>query len=429
MARTKIALIGAGGATFGSLTVYEAVRAEGLRGSELVLIDIDEARLELTRAAGERMNEAMGRPFTITVETDTALGVEGADFVVISVEQGRWRYWKQDLEIPRAHGSLQDMGENGGPGGLFHALRTIPLVLGICRTIEEVCPEAFVINVTNPLPRVNMAIHRATSLRCIGDCPELRLALPRLASYLLVPPTQLDVGAWGLNHFTWIHELSHSTTGEDLYPRLRRHVARFPFLHGKLARQCFDELGRYPVSSDSHIGEYLPSRGSSSRSVLPSWFPYQLFSELECSGRVLLTKWYGEGRFPLPFRLLPKAIEGVMLLVEALVTGCERRIGAVNVLNRGHIPNLPDWAVVEVPARTVDGSLVPRDVPPLDEPLATLLRDQCEIQSLIVDAVLQKDPELAIRALCSDPLAPPTEAACRCTFEEVLTLQRDVMPF
>ena len=427
--QTKIALIGAGGATFGTLTVYEAVRAEGLRGAELMLIDIDAQRLEVTRAAGERMNEAQGSPLDIRTDTDTARGLEGADFVVLSVEVGRWRYWKQDLEVPRKYGSLQDMGENGGPGGLFHALRTIPLVVGICRIIEDVCPDALLVNVTNPLPRVNLAIHRATGLRCLGDCPEYRLAMPRLGMHLGVPAAKVDAAAWGLNHFTWIHDLRHADTGEDLYPRLRRHVRVLPFLHGKLGRRCFEEFGVYPISSDSHIGEYLPSDGPGSRSVLPAWFPYQQFSELECSLRVRLSTWYGEGKFRLPMRILPKAVEGAMAMLEALVTGAQEIIPAVNVLNQGYIPNLPAWAVVEVPALTQNGELIPASVPPLDEPLGTVMNEQCEIQSLNADAALQGDPGLALEALQRDPMAPPTKEACRKTLDEIMSLQKDVLPF
>lgn len=427
--RTKIALIGAGGATFGSLTCYEAVRAEGLRGAELTLIDINPDSLERTRAAAARMNRAFGDPLTITTDTDTARGVEGADFIVLSVEAGRWKYWRQDLDVPRKHGSRQDMGECGGPGGLFHAMRTIPLALSICRVIEKHAPGALLINVTNPLSRVTMAIQRETSLNCIGDCPEFRLARPRLALSLMMSADDILADAWGLNHFTWYHNITDRDTGADLYGRLRRNARRFPFLHGKLARKCFDEFGLLPVSSDSHIGEYLASGGRASRSVLPGWFPYQQFSEFECGLRVRLTELYGRGRVDLPLKKMPRAVEGSMELVEALATGAEKRFDAVNVCNDGYIPNLPSWSVVEVPCETSRGELIPATVPPIGEPLAAVMLRQCEIQKLNVDAAVNKDPEAAIKALALDPLAPPTEQACRDTFNEMKHLQGDVWGF
>jgi alpha-galactosidase len=427
--RIKIALIGAGGATFGSLTCYEAVRAQGLRGGELMLIDINAETLERTRAAAERMNRALGEPLAISADTDTARGIQGADFIVLSVEAGRWKYWRQDLEVPCKHGSMQDMGECGGPGGLFHALRTIPLALSVCRIIEEHAPGALLINVTNPLPRVTLAIQRATKLRCIGDCPEFRLAQPRLALGLMAPMSNLRATAWGLNHFTWYHEITAADSGADLYPRLRRNARLFPFLHGKLARKCLDEFGLYPVSADSHIGEYLPSAGRSSRSVLPEWFPYQQFSEFECGWRVRLTEWYGQGRISLPLEKMPRAVEGAMELVEALATGAHKEFGAVNARNDGRIPNLPDWAVVETPAQTRNGQLEPASMPPVPEPLAGVMQTQCEIQRLTVDAALNTDPEAAIAALAIDPLAPPTEQACRAAFEEMKSLQGDAWGF
>jgi len=165
----KIALVGGGGVSFGPVTMYGAVRAPGLRGATIVLIDINEKGLESARAAGERLNAQMGNPVRIETETDTARGVRGADFVMLSVAVERKKYWKQDYAIPRKHGSHQDMGECGGPGGLFHSLRSIKLVLEICKTLEQNAPEALLLNVTNPLPRVNYAIHRATSLQCVGD--------------------------------------------------------------------------------------------------------------------------------------------------------------------------------------------------------------------------------------------------------------------
>ncbi|HOO56411.1 MAG TPA: hypothetical protein PLN69_06290 [bacterium] len=428
--KSRIAMIGAGGATFGTLMSYEAMRADGLNGGTLALIDINEERLEVTRAAAERMNEQLGSGMTIESYTDTPRGIEGADFILLSVEVGRWKHWKEDLEIPRKYGSRQDMAENGGPGGLFHSLRTINLVLKICEVIEKHNPDAVLINVTNPLPRVNLAISRATKLNLLGDCPEFNLGMIRLARFLLMPPERIAARAWGLNHFSWINELVDADSGRDLYPVLDRHIKYFPFMHGKLVRKCYRDFGMYPVSSDSHIGEYLPSEGPSSRSVLPGWFPYQKFSEFECSLRVRASKSYGAGRLNLPLEKFPRAIEGSMKLVEALATGRQAPINAINVVNSGlYIPNLPEWAIVEVPARTENGELIPDSMPPVPEPLLGHMELQTRIQSLIADSVLNRDPELAVDALEIDPLSPPTREACKKTFDEIVRLQKYAMPF
>jgi len=423
----RIALVGAGGASFGPVMAYETVCAEGLAGATLVLVDINAPRLETAAAAARRMNESRGNPVNIETETDTARGVAAADYVLLSVEAGRWKYWKQDLEIPRGHGSLQDMGENGGPGGTFHALRTISLVLKICKLIEENAPHATLINVTNPLSRVCLAVHRATKINCIGLCPELMLCKLRLARCLFIPPEKIVVRAAGLNHFTWIFGLATEFGGHDLYPRLGRHVKSFPWMHGRLVREYYRGTGLYPVSSDSHIGEYLPHTGP--RSVLPQWFPYQQFSETECRMRVRLTELYAAGKFDIPWKILPRNIEGGIDIIEALETGKTAHFEAVNVPNRGCIPGLPEDVYVEVPARSENGKLLPEKMPPLPEPAARFARLQARIHNLTVDAVLNRDPAPALEAFSIDPLAPPTAEKCRKAFNELVKLQKDVLPF
>jgi len=427
--RPRIALVGAGGASFGPVMTYETLRAEGLEGATLVMVDINEARLETARAAGQRMNEALGSPISIETETDTAKGIEGVDFIVLSVEVGRWAHWQNDYEIPRRHGSPQDMAENGGPGGLFHSLRTIKLVLEICSYIEERNPDAVLINVTNPLSRVNLAIDRATNIKTYGVCPEFQLGLLRLSAFFLVPPSKIAARASGMNHFCWFHELRHAETGKDLYPRLKAHVRMLPFMHGKLGRKYFEETGLYPVSSDSHIGEYLPYTGRNSRSV-GKLMPYHQFSRIECSLRSRLTEWYARGRFDLPLDRLPASGEEGISIIEALATGEDAEFSAVNVPNREkYIPNLPDWAIVEVPARAAGGELVPEFMSPAHERLVGHMKLQYDIQSLIVDSVLEKDPAPAFEAFAADPLAPPTRAACRKAFDELVALQGDFLPF
>ncbi|MFC1474863.1 hypothetical protein ACFLQK_02350 [bacterium] len=423
----RIALVGAGGASFGPVMAYEAVCAEGLAGATLVLVDINEPRLETAAAAARRMNEARGNLLNIETETDTARGVEGADYVLLSVEVGRWQYWKQDLEVPRRYGSMQDMGENGGPGGTFHALRTISLVLKICELIEKNAPGALLINVTNPLSRVNLAVHRGTKIKSIGLCPELMLCKLKLARWLMIPPDRIIVRAAGLNHFTWIHGIATEFGGRNLYPLLKAHTRLFPLAHDRLVRRMYRESGLYPVSSDSHIGEYLPHTGR--RSVLPQWFPYQQFSETECRMRVKLTELYADGKFDIPWKILPKQIEGGIDIIEALETKKSAHFEAVNVPNEGYIPYLPKEVFVEVPARAKNGELLPETMPPLPEPIDRWSQLQAQIHNLTVDAVLNRDSSLALEAFSIDPLAPPTREKSKLAFYELIELQKDVLPF
>lgn len=423
-AEKRIALVGAGGMAFGPVMTYDAIRSEGFEGSTLVLVDINRKRLEAARAIADRLNEAMGCPLRIEAESDTERGVEGADFVMLSVEKGRWEGWTQDYEIPRKHGSTQVMGENGGPGGLFHSLRSIKLVLEICELIEKCSPDAFVVNLTNPMSRVTLAINRATKLKNIGLCHEFTGGLLRIAAALLIPPNKIQAKASGMNHFTWFYEITNADTGEDLYPKMIRHVRMFPLLHSPLVRRCALKYGCYPTSTDSHIGEYIPWVAD----VVKPIIPFHTFFEHEGELRETLTKWYGKGYFQLPVKMLPESGEEALPICEALATGASREFNAINVPNKGYIPNLPEGAIVEVPARSDGETLIPEEVPPVNEDLAEMMRTQYRIQEMIVDSALNRDPELAFEALVADPLSPP-ESACRAMFEEMTKLQKKQLPF
>jgi len=423
--QVKIALVGAGGMAFGPVMTYDTLRSEKLRGSTLTLVDINEERLEVARSAAERLNEALGNPLTVEAESDTAAGVDGADFVLVSVEKGRWEGWSQDFEIPVKYGSTQVMGENGGPGGLFHSLRSINLVLEIARIMEERCPNAFLVNLTNPMSRVTLALNKGTKIKNVGLCHEFMGGLTRLSFMLMTPAKKIAAKASGMNHFTFFYEINNADTGEDLYPKVRKHIEKFPFLHPPLVRDLFNRYGLFPTTSDSHLAEYVPW----CKELVKPLIPFHTFFEHEGKFREVLTKWYGKGYFPLPAKHLPMSGEEALPIVQALATGESAYFDAVNVPNRGYIPNLPDGAIVEVPANSCNGELLPETVPPVEEGLAELMRTQYELQSLIVDAALNGDKELAFEALVKDPLSPKDESACRALFDEMASLQAAQLPF
>jgi len=422
---TRIALVGAGGMSFGPVMSYDVITSEKLAGSTLVLVDISEDRLEQAYAVANRLNEAMGSPVRIEKEQDTVRGVTGADFVIVSTEIDRWKHWKEDFEIPVKYGATQVMGENGGPGGLFHSLRTVKLLLEIGKQVEENSPDAMLINLTNPMSRVTLGLNRGTKLKNVGMCHEFFGGLLRMSAMLLLPKEKIAAKASGMNHFTWFYEVKHAETGEDLYPKLHNHIKFFPFLHTKLIRRCHNEFGLFPTSTDSHIGEYLPFVSEEVHPLIN----FNDFFRNEWKVRNFFCEQYGKGRFWLPVKMLPKSGEEVITIVENIATKDDVYINAVNVPNKGYIPNLPEGVIVEVPAVCTGGQLVPQAVPPVHEPLAEIMRLQYRLQDMIVDSVLKKDPELAFEALVEDPLSPPSREDCRKLFDEMLGLQRDLLPF
>lgn len=450
MSTPRITLVGAGGMSFGPAMVNDVVHTRRLAGSRMVLHDVDAPRLQRALQFAERLNAAAGSPIRLEATTDPAAALDGADFVLSSAEFGRFRYWRQDFEIPNRCGARQINGENGGPGAVFHSLRSIKNTLDICRSIETWAPQAFLINLTNPMSRVTLAINRATKVRNVGMCHEMPLGVRRLARPLGIRHERVSAKASGINHFTFFTEFRDNETGEDLLPRLRALVARsffydsrfrqsiarvidhtligallLEFTYTPLLARLARDYGLVACSVDSHIGEYLPFALDAAE-----WMPTPLdFHEPVMRVAERLARWAAGTRVPLPLHRLGHSPEEVIPIIAAMWTGQPTRLMAVNVPNRGYLPDVADGAIVEVGA-TVDGDGIhPDTMAPLGEPLAGWIGTQVALQDLIVEAAITGDPELALRAVIEDPCSPPSADACRRMFEELRTLQAEHLPF
>jgi alpha-galactosidase len=446
----KITLVGAGGLSFGPTMVNDVLHTPELAGAGLMLHDVDPARLARAHRFAARLNAANGSPVVLEQETDPARAFAGADFCIASAERGRFRYWWQDYEIPRRHGSTQVNGENGGPGAVFHSLRSIKNTLGICASIERYCPDAFLVNLTNPLSRVTLAIHRGTSVRHVGMCHEMPIGIVRIARMLRLRPSRIAARASGINHFTFFTEMVDRETGEDLLPRVkalfRRKLFDFGPLLTRLARaserrpllamladQLYAPLVAHmvrvhdlvPCSVDSHIGEYLPFAHE-----IGGHHPAHV-GQFERVDKVIerFTIWLAETRLPVPVQRMGHSLEEVIPILASLWTGRRRRITAVNVPNRGFLPNVAEGAIVEVGAEVDGDGIHPEVMPPVAEPIAGHIAAQLPLQDRIVESALTGDPAPALRAVIEDPTSPSDERACRALFDELSRLQADELPF
>ena len=450
MENPKITLVGAGGMSFGPTMVNDVIHTPELAGSRLMLHDVNEERLLRAYRFASKLNAANGAPIILDYSVDPGAALDGADYCISSAEFGRFRYWRQDFEIPNRYGARQINGENGGPGAVFHSLRSIKNTLGICADIEKYCPDAFLLNLSNPMSRVTLAINRGTNVANVGMCHEMPIGISRLAKLLRMRPRDIDAKASGINHFTFFTEMRHRRTGEDLLPRVRELFAKSFFDYspravgvvkqmmrtsalGLLADQLYSPVvahvvrtyGIVPCSVDSHIGEYLPFTLDIG-SYHPT--PVDIFEGLDgfterLANRVVDTS------LPLPAKRIGHSLEEVIPIIAAMWTGTSADILAVNVPNDGFIPNVADGAVVEVPA-VVDGDGIhPEVMPPIVEPIAGYIATQVELQDLIVESALTGDPDLALQALIADPHSPPDEQACRTMFDELMGLQAAELPF
>jgi alpha-galactosidase len=446
----KIALIGAGGMSFGPTMVNDVIHTPELAGSRLMLHDVNEERLLRAYRFAAKLNAGNGAPVILDHSTDPAEALDGADFCLSSAEFGRFPYWRQDYEIPRRHGATQINGENGGPGAVFHSLRSITNTLSICASIEKHCPDAFLVNLSNPMSRVTLAINEGTSVRNVGMCHEMPIGVHRIARFLRLRPADIEAKASGINHFTFFTEMRHRPTGEDLLPRVRALFARKAFDFGPRATRLAKALehrpflamlgehyyvplvahmvrtyGVVPCSVDSHIGEYLPFAHE-----VGDFHPSHVaqFERLDRYVEAWSTR-VADTHLALPTGRIGHSLEEVVPIVAAMVTGIPARIQAVNVPNRGFIPNVAEGAIVEVGATVDAEGIHPETMPPIVEPIAGHIATQVALQDLIVRAALTGDRDLALQAVIQDPASPPSEAACRAMFEEMAALQASHLPF
>ena len=457
----KLVIVGAGSREFGPASIRDVLLSDPLceRDLTLALVDIAAAELRRTRAYAEEVAERLGRRVAVSATTDLEAALPGALAVVLAIEIDRYFYWAQDFHVPRAFGSSQIYGENGGPGGLFHALRNMRPAVELARAMEVHCPEAWLINYTNPLTKLCEAQSRLSSVRVVGLCHGVFHGMEQMARLLEVPVERLDARASGLNHFSWFESVRDRETGEDLYPGLRRREREAHWLHDwdeiALSRILFRVFGRYPSPGANHIGEYLGWAREFLGSSLLQFF-YDPVHGAPWEGGKTPTWLYNLGEHPTgvpPFPDSPlrrvrdeddecggenenecggegevtPSGELAVPLLEGVLCGIDTQLAAVNVPNEGYVPGLPDGAVVEVPARADANGLQPATMARLPEGILGLLRTQTSINRLLVDAFADGCRGTLLQALLLDPTTDSYRAAVH-TINEMFRLQADVLP-
>jgi alpha-galactosidase len=419
----RIVLIGAGSAQFGYGTIGDIFQSEVLAGSHIMLHDINPVTMGTVQETSQAYIDAHNLPYTISATTNRAEALQGADFVIISIEIGdRFELWEMDWRIPQQFGIQQVYGENGGPGGLFHALRITPPILAICADVMAICPDAYVFNFSNPMSRICTTVHRAfPELNFIGLCHEIK-SLERFLPLVLERPfTDITIRAAGLNHFSALLTATYQDTGEDAYPDIR---ARAPEFFGNMplldtARKYFKETGRaatvnghvpaveteawperrvfkavlerfgvLPITSDSHFGEYI----------------HWAYDVTDHKGINDFYRFYKNYLTKVEPKIEQKIKERIVPIVEGIVTDSGYEESAVNIPNNGFIDELPEWLVVEVPATVDKNGIHGIPMGQLPKGFLGLLRNQVAVHDMTAEAILHKSRELALQALLVDPI-------------------------
>jgi alpha-galactosidase len=431
--KPKIVVIGAGSYSFGTMTIRDLMEAPELRGTEMALVDVNEERLDrMVRLVG-RLNETWEAEFKITAATDRCDVLPGADIVVSAVEQRRYPMWQMDIDIPRKHTGIELYGENGGPGGLFHTLRQVPLTLDIASDVERLCPDAWFINMSNPESRLCLALERHTKVKNVGICLGAYITRRHLAQHVLgLTEGDVDVKAAGINHCHWVVDVRDNRTGEDLYPAVRERIeggAVDPEWQ-PLSQECLRRFGLFPGPGDTHVGEYI----SWAHGFLPPTYTDWVFQaddrQDEMEARLEAVAG-GEG--PLDARELEDFMAEAgyrwqtLDVILSLLDNGNRYVLSVNIPNEGYVTNLHQGSVVEVPALVGADRIYGLGMGKLPPAIASLLNRQLTIMEMNVEAAVTGDRQLALEALIIDPLVPDPQAAER-ILDEMLVAQADLLP-
>ena len=450
----RIAVVGAGSRSFGPGTVRDVYLSDALNetGVELVLMDIIPEHLPEMERYAHSVAERLGRHAHISCTTDLDEALRGATYVITAIEIDRYLYWSQDFHIPRRYGFMQIYGENGGPGGLFHALRNMGPMVHIAERMEQLCPEATLMNFTNPESKLCQAINALTSTRTFGLCHGVVGGRRQIASFLRMPAEQLDTAACGMNHFTWFQTVRDKTTGQDLYPALRENERQAnPLAHWDdlaLSRTCLRVFGLWPSPGANHIGEYIrwaqeflassalqyyydPVDGHPWETGTIPKFVYSLgdkptelpmFPTGEAPGAAI-----PGNEKPAKEEDLQASGELAVPIMEGISCGITHELDAVIVPNRGSMPGMDDDSVVEVPAIADRNGVRPQQMEPLPEAITALLRTQASIQKLLVEAYAEGSRHKLLQAMLLDPTVHSYRNAVA-LINEMCELQNDVLP-
>jgi alpha-galactosidase len=406
----RITFIGAGSLGFTRGLARDILTFPLLKDSTLVLMDIDKDRLSFAQRAVQAIVDKGNYPAKVEATMDRAKALKGADAVLCTILAGGFNVWKHDILIPKKYGVDTNIGDTRGPSGIFRALRTIPVMLDICRDIERHCPRALFLNYTNPMAMLCRAMQRESHVQVSGLCHSVQGTAHMLARWIKTPMDRITYVCGGLNHLAWYVEFKKD--GQDAYPLLRKAMKKKEIYNEEIVRnEMFLNLGYYVTESSGHNSEYnwwfrkRPDLIEKYCTHGTGWNPGVYGYILEGYGKRQRTwkrqteKWLKDGA-PIS---LERGGEYAAHIINAYMGG-EPYLFNGNVPNTGLIPNLPERACVEVPVLANRRGLNPIHVGALPPQCAVLTNVNCMVEEMAVEAALTGDPTLVFQAIAHDPL-------------------------
>ncbi len=405
---TRIVFIGAGSVEFTRQLTTDLLRYDDLDPFELVLNDIDHDRLAVAEGTVKRLAAEFGKPITVQAQADRRRALEGADFVVNTIQVSGINGTYKDLRIPAKYGLLQTIGDTTGVGGVFRGVRTFPVLSQIAADMLAVCPNAWLLNYTNPMSMNLWWLSKAApQLKAVGLCHSVYWTVNGLCELIGVPMDEVAFRAAGVNHQAWLYQWERD--GQSLYPLLDEAIKADPGLERRVRVEMYHRIGYYPTETSEHSSEYL------------SWFlrsqeqierfridPLQYIGISEDNVKQYeATKAALDSGAPLPPAEDEGAAEYAPQVIHSMCTGQVREIHA-NVINHGLIDNLPQGACVEVPARVDADGVHPIAVGEIPPQGAVHNRTYLSVGEMAIKAVLEGKRDLVKQALLCDPNASST---------------------
>ncbi|MFO7957590.1 MAG: alpha-galactosidase [Candidatus Brocadiia bacterium] len=405
----RITFIGAGSLTFTRNLVRDILTFPLLEDTTLVLMDIDEERLDFARRAVQKIIDQGGYPAKVEATMDRAEALKGADAVLCTILAGGYEVYRHDLEIPKKYGVNICVGDTRGPAGIFRALRTIPVMLDICRDIERHCPDAILLNYTNPMAMLCRAMQRETDVRVTGLCHSVQGTARMLAGWIDAPMEEVTYVCAGVNHQAWYVDFRWN--GVDAYPLIREAVKTRDevYMEEIVRNEMFLHLGYYVTESSGHNSEYnwwfrkRPELIERYCHPGTGWNPgyYGLVLRPEKQGdawKERAEEWLQKEEIRLE-----RGHEYAASIINAFMGGDPFEFNG-NVPNTGIVPNLPEGACVEVPVVANRRGFNTIHVGPLPPQCAALNQVTIASEEMAVEAALTGDPTLAFQAIAYDPL-------------------------
>ena len=437
---SRIAFIGGGSLTWIPRFTHDLLRAPELEGSTIVLMDTDPRALDVMAQYSRLMVAERKADLRIEATTERHEAIEGADFVVSTFMAGGHRAWATDLNTALRYGIQHPKGMSVGPGGLIQGLKAIPQLLDLAWAMEESCPQAPLFNFTNPMSSISLALQRHSSIRTVGVCHGVLIAMEWFGEVLGVDHNLLSCRAAGVNHCNWVIELVHRDTGEDLLPTVIAKINQMPMPTDpnradeaealKVGAEVYRLFGGIPIPGDFHITEFFPYFLRPGVDLFAAYGIRHNFVERRIAGK---SRYTGEieaalkGEAPLP-QVRGESLEKLDQMITSVILN-RGQVFHLNVINDGCVANVIPDMCVEVPVAIDSFGFHPVHFGELPPAIAAWTNLHGAVQDLTVRAAVEGDRQLALQALLLDPMCYHTEVQqIEAMLDELLEANRDWLP-